>query len=51
MDNFCYLCFMFDMLSCQFIEALWPPAGKGLTSCHFPMLCPRSGVALYCIDS
>ena len=32
MDNFCYLCFMFDMLSsCLFIAALWPPAGKGLT--------------------
>ena len=48
MDHFCYLCFMFVMLSCLFIAALWSPAGKGLTFClscmlcflcHFPMWC------------
>ena len=31
MDHLCYLCFLFVMLSCLFIAALWPPAGKGLT--------------------
>ena len=44
-----------------FIAALWPPAGKGLTSqlsfvmfngvYHFPMWYPVSGVMLNCIDS
>ena len=29
---FCYLCFMFVMLSCLFVTALWSPAGKGLAS-------------------
>ena len=49
------------MLSCQFIAALWSPAGKGLTSwlplcvmfmcfCYFPVWCPVSGVVLDCID-
>ena len=31
MDPFGYLCFMFVMISCLFIAALWSPAGKGLT--------------------
>ena len=31
-DPFCYLCFVFVMLSCLFIAALWSFAGKGLTS-------------------
>ena len=31
-DPFCYLCFVSDMLSCLFIEALWSPIGKRLTS-------------------
>ena len=50
-DPFCYICFVFVMLSCLFIAALWSPAGKGQTSwllccdvflgfCHFPMWCP-----------
>ena len=30
--DFDYLCFLFFMLSCLFIAALWSPAGKGLTS-------------------
>ena len=64
MDHFCYLCFLFVMLSCLVIAALclWSPAGKGLTSwlscvqccivyCRFPMWCPVSDVALDCIDS
>ena len=33
MDNLCYLCLVFVMLSCFFfIAALWSPEGKGLTS-------------------
>ena len=32
MDNLCYLCLVFVMLSRLFINALWSPAGKGLTS-------------------
>ena len=62
MDHFCYLCFVFIMLSCLFIAALWSPAGKGLTSwlpgvwcyvlfCHFPVWCSGSGVVLECIES
>ena len=50
------------MLSCLFIAALWPPAGKGLTSwlsglgCFIVFLslthmCPGSGVVADCIDS
>ena len=31
-DHLCYLCHVFAMLSHLFIAALWPPAGKGLTS-------------------
>ena len=29
MDHFCYLCFVFVMLSCLFVVALGSPAGKG----------------------
>ena len=32
MDNLCYLCLVFLILSCLFIAALWSPAGKKLTS-------------------
>ena len=32
MDHLFYLCLVFVMLSRLFIAALWPPAGKGLTS-------------------
>ena len=32
MDNFCYLCLVFVMLSRLLIAALWSPEGKGLTS-------------------
>ena len=31
MDNLCYLCLVFGMLSRLFIAALWSPEGKGLT--------------------
>ena len=31
-DHFCYLCFVFVIISCLFIAALWSPTGKGLTS-------------------
>ena len=58
MDHFFYLCFVFVMLSCLFIRALWSSAGKGagllvLLLCfyHVPMWCPGSGVGLDCIDS
>ena len=58
-DHFCYFCFVFVMLSCLFIAALWSPAGKGLISllssvwcfivfCHFHVWCPGSGVVLDC---
>ena len=51
--SFCYLCFVFVMLSCLFIAALWSPAGKDvfLCFCHFPMCCPGMGVVLDCINS
>ena len=39
MDNFCYLCFVFVMVSCLFIEALWSPAGIGLTLWLSCLLC------------
>ena len=31
MDHFCHLCFLFVMLSCLFLAALWPIAGNGMT--------------------
>ena len=61
MDNLCYLCLVFVMLSRMFIATLWSPEGKGLTSCllfvmfivfcYFPIWYPRTGVVLDCIDS
>ena len=41
MDRFCYLRFMLVcvVLSCLFLAALWSPAGKGLTSWLFYVLC------------
>ena len=56
MDHLCYSCLAFVMLSRLFIDALWSPAEKGLTSwllfvmsnCefffHFPMWYPGPGV-------
>ena len=32
MDHLCCLCLVYIMLSHLFFAALWPPAGKGLTS-------------------
>ena len=32
MDHLCHFCLVFVLLSCAFIDALWSPAGKGLTS-------------------
>ena len=33
MDHLCYFCLVFVMLLCDlFIDSLWSPAGKGLTS-------------------
>ena len=63
MDPFCYLCFVFVMLSCLFIAGLWSPDWKGLNPwlsfvwCFlmllslFYVVCPESGVVLYCINS
>ena len=62
MHHFSYLYFLFVMLSCLFIAALWSPVEKGLTSwlscmlsfivfCHFPVWYPGAGVVLDCIDS
>ena len=35
MDHICYICLVFVMLFCvSVIDALWSPAGKGLTSWH-----------------
>ena len=61
MDHYCYLWFVFVMLSCLFIAALCSQAGKGLNLgflvcdvslcfCHLPMWCPGSGVVLDCIN-
>ena len=61
MDHLCYFCQVFAMLSCVFFDALWSPAGKGLTSwlsfvmsnCELLLShwYPGSGVVLECIDS
>ena len=62
MDQLCNFCLVFVMLSCaSVIDALWSPAGKGLTSwLSFVMSnvklslshwYPGSGVVLDCIDS
>ena len=62
MELFLCLCFKSVMLSCLFIAALWPLAGKNLTSwlllyltfyffSYVPMWCPGSGKVLDCIDS
>ena len=45
MDHLRYFCLVFVMLSCEYVDALWSLAGKGLTSwlsilmssCHFPI--------------
>ena len=57
MDHSCYFCLVFVML----IDALWSPAGKGLTSWLLFVMSvvslllfhwyPGSGVVLDCIDS
>ena len=57
MDHFCYFCL--DLLSFHarlFVDALWSPAGKGLTSWLWIVTMslshwnPGSGVVLDCID-
>ena len=48
MDHLCYFLIVFDMHSRVLIDALWSPAGKGLTSwlwyliVSIPDLCPLS---------
>ena len=40
MDQLCYFCHCFVMLSCTSVDALWLPAGKGLISwLSFVMSC------------
>ena len=51
-NPFSYLCFVFVILSCLSLAALWSPAGKGLSPfgslvcdvflcfCHFQIWCP-----------
>ena len=62
MDHLCYFCLVFLCFHARlFIDALWSPAGKGLTSwISFVMSScdvvnshwyPGSGVVLDCIDS
>ena len=55
MDHFCYLCFVFVMLSCLFIAALWLPLGFLVCDvylfCHLTRWCSGLGVVLGCIDS
>ena len=64
MDPFSYVCFMFVfvVLSCLFLAALWSPAGKRVTLWLSFVLCflvfmslshmyPGSGMVTDCIDS
>ena len=58
MEALCYLCFVFVMLSCLFIEPFGHLLGKGwpLGSlvwffCYFPIWCPGSGMVFDCIGS
>ena len=62
MSQLCYFCLVFVMLRVRlFINALWSPAGKGLTSwlsfvtsnCELSLShwYPGSGVVLDCINS
>ena len=57
MDLFFLFVFVFAILSCLCLAALWSPAGKGPFSwlscmwrvvvfCHFPIQCPGSGMVL-----
>ena len=62
MDSLCYFCLvLLCFLARLFVDALWSPAGKGLTSwlsflmSNFKLSIshwyPGSGVVLDCIDS
>ena len=48
MDHFRYLCFVFVMVSCLFIAALWSLAGKGLTSWLLFVIFNRDFVTFPC---
>ena len=61
-DHLCYFCLVLLCFHARlFVDALWPPAGKGLTSWLSFVMCicdislfrwyPGSGVVLDCIDS
>ena len=47
-DHLCYLCLVYVMLLRLFIAALWPPAGKGLTSGLFFVMFYCAFVTLPC---
>ena len=58
MDHLCYFCLVWLCFHARlFVDALWSPAGKGLTlQCLIMTLSlshwyPGSGVVLDCIDS
>ena len=62
MDHLCYFCFVLLCFHARlFVDALWSPAGKGLTSWLLLVMSnydeslshwyPGSGVVLDCIDS
>ena len=57
MDQLCYLCLVFVMLSRLFISTLWSPVGKGLTSWllfvmfNCDLWYPGSGVVLDFMES
>ena len=57
MDQLCYLCIVFVMLSRLFISTLWSPVGKGLTSWllfvmfNCGLWYPGSGMVLNCMES
>ena len=54
MDHFCNLCFVFVMLSCLFIAALWSPAGSlvcGVLLCFVTFPCGVLDLVWYLIVS
>ena len=63
MDHLCYFCLVLLCFHARlFVDALWSPAGKGLTSWRSFVMClivtlslshwyPGSGVVIGCIDS
>ena len=61
-DPYCYLCFMYVMLSCLFLAALRPPSGEGVSPfavlcvmfivfCRFPIWYPTCTGVVHVFDS